>query len=103
MQVGACAQCRSESRYLDGLGVGSAAYKVAIWRVRSRRRSRLCLASVRQAAVVGSFNRIPSRAPPFPSSPALSAALEQVMTTERYTHVATLQMKDASERMDQAL
>ena len=25
------------------------------------------------------------------------------VTTERYTHVATLQMKDASERMDQAL
>jgi len=27
----------------------------------------------------------------------------RVTTTERYTHVATLQMKDASERMDQAL
>jgi hypothetical protein len=26
-----------------------------------------------------------------------------VTTTERYTHVATLQMKDASELMDQAL
>jgi hypothetical protein len=27
----------------------------------------------------------------------------RVTTTERYTHVATLQMKDASERIDQAL
>ena len=27
----------------------------------------------------------------------------RVTTTRRYTHVATLQMKDASERMDQAL
>ena len=27
----------------------------------------------------------------------------RVTTTERYTYVATLQMKDASERMDQAL
>jgi integrase len=27
----------------------------------------------------------------------------RVTTTERYTHVATLQMKDASERMDEAL
>jgi site-specific recombinase XerD len=27
----------------------------------------------------------------------------RVTTTERHTHVATLQMKDASERMDQAL
>src|SRR5215469_6743505 len=27
----------------------------------------------------------------------------RVTTTERYTHIATLQMKDASERMDQAL
>ena len=27
----------------------------------------------------------------------------RVTTTERYTHVATLQMKDASERMGQAL
>jgi hypothetical protein len=27
----------------------------------------------------------------------------RVTTTERYAHVATLQMKDASERMDQAL
>jgi integrase len=27
----------------------------------------------------------------------------RVTTTERYTHVATLQMKDASDRMDQAL
>jgi site-specific recombinase XerD len=27
----------------------------------------------------------------------------RVTTTERYTHVVTLQMKDASERMDQAL
>jgi site-specific recombinase XerD len=27
----------------------------------------------------------------------------RVTTTERYTHVATLQMKDASEQMDQAL
>ena len=27
----------------------------------------------------------------------------RVTTTERYTHVATLQRKDASERMDQAL
>ena len=27
----------------------------------------------------------------------------RVTTTERYTHVTTLQMKDASERMDQAL
>ena len=27
----------------------------------------------------------------------------RVTTTERYTHVATLQIKDASERMDQAL
>src|SRR5262249_23662033 len=27
----------------------------------------------------------------------------RVTTTERYTHVATLQMKDAGERMDQAL
>ena len=27
----------------------------------------------------------------------------RVTTTERSTHVATLQMKDASERMDQAL
>jgi site-specific recombinase XerC len=26
-----------------------------------------------------------------------------VTTTERYTHVATLQMKDGSERMDEAL
>jgi site-specific recombinase XerD len=27
----------------------------------------------------------------------------RVTTTERYTHAVTLQMKDASERMDQAL
>ncbi|GAA3249250.1 hypothetical protein GCM10020216_081190 [Nonomuraea helvata] len=27
----------------------------------------------------------------------------RVTTTERYTHVATLQMKDASDRMDAAL
>jgi site-specific recombinase XerD len=27
----------------------------------------------------------------------------RVTTTERYTHVATLQMKDASQRMGQAL
>jgi len=27
----------------------------------------------------------------------------RVTTTERYTHVATLQMKDASERMGEAL
>ena len=30
-------------------------------------------------------------------------ALALVTTAERYTHVATLQMKDSSERMDQAL
>jgi hypothetical protein len=30
-------------------------------------------------------------------------AIPRVTTTERYTHVATLQMKDAGERIDQAL
>jgi len=37
------------------------------------------------------------------SQPVIGSGHTRVTTTERYTHVATLQMKDASKRMGEAL